>query len=160
MSEPILIGVGAVLAALVAALIAKSVKISEFRQAWIDNLREDISLYISKAHEWIDLYIKFNKEEDNSKKGELSSQLDRLKYDSLHILTRIKLRFKADDKSGNELIQQLLDLLDSKKLEPGRQYSSWKESSDKVETTSRKLLKKEWEVTKNHFKSMLRCSKE
>ncbi|AYP22404.1 hypothetical protein [Pantoea agglomerans] len=51
-----------------AALITRGLKISEFRQLWIDERRNDISEYISKAHEWIDIYLAFNKETTLEKK--------------------------------------------------------------------------------------------
>ena len=38
-----------------AALISRGVRISEFRQLWIDEIRNDISDYISRDHEWIDI---------------------------------------------------------------------------------------------------------
>jgi len=137
-----------------AAFIARGVKISEFRQAWIDGLRSDISEYICKSHEWIDLYIEFNSEQDQSKKSEMNPSLDRLKYDALHIHSRIALRFKPTDDGGNELLNELLSLLDPSKLAPNNQYSSWRSLSDSAVQGSRFLLKEEWEATKNPFRKL------
>lgn len=156
MLEPVLVGLGAVIAALVAALITRGVKISEFRQAWINELRDDISLYMSRAHEWIDVYINFNSESDQLKKSEIAPTLDRLKYDGLHILRRIELRFKVNDAAGNDLLDMLRNLLDPEKLERGRQYASWRESADNAIVHSRILLKEEWEVTKSLCKNMVK----
>jgi hypothetical protein len=39
-------------AALTAAWISRSIKISEFRQKWIDDLRNDISAYVGAAEKW------------------------------------------------------------------------------------------------------------
>jgi hypothetical protein len=75
--------------------------------------------------------------------------LDRLKYDALHIHSRISLRFKPDDTDANKLLNRLLDLLNPSSLDAEHQYSSWRELSDKVVLQARVLLKDEWEKTKN-----------
>ncbi|QEE26247.1 hypothetical protein CS053_00255 [Rhodanobacter glycinis] len=153
MTPTIWAAVGAVGAALAAALIARSVKISEFRQAWINELRADISEFISKSHEWIDLYLNFNAENNNEKKAALAPALDRIKYDALHVLRRIELRFKPDDLEGNVLLLTLRDLLNPAKLTPDSQYPSWRRLADDTTVKARHLLKEEWEVTKNPFRS-------
>jgi hypothetical protein len=142
------------LGAILAALIARGVKVSEFRQAWIDGLRADISLFISKAHEWIDLYLMFNAVADQSMKAELAPKLDRIKYDSFHVLRRIELRFKPDDDNANALLSDLRDLLDPGKLMPDAQYANWRKLADESVLNARALLKEEWETTKNPFRSL------
>ncbi|MCR9967113.1 MULTISPECIES: hypothetical protein [Vibrio harveyi group] len=133
-----------------AAFIARGVKISEFRQAWIDGLRTDISEYISKAHQWIELYLTFNSETGQDKKSRMKPELDRLKYDALHIHSRISLRFKPDDEAADKLLANLLKLLDpaSTGLD-NNAYSNWRGLSDSVVNEARVLLKEEWETTKN-----------
>lgn len=140
--------------AIIAAFIMRGVKISEFRQAWIDGLRTDISEFISKAHEWIDLYLVFNAEEDQKEKAELAPKLDRIKYDSFHVLRRIELRFKPDDSQANTLVSNLKNLLDPAKLAPSNQYLSWRALADGAVQDARALLKEEWEATKNPFRGL------
>ena len=142
------------LAAILVALMARQLKISEFRQAWIDGIRADISEFISKAHEWIDLYIEFNEELDQKIKAELAPKLDRIKYDSFHALWRIELRFKPNDSEANALLSYLKDLLNPGKLTPNKQYSSWRDLADLAVLKARTLLKEEWEATKNPFRSL------
>jgi hypothetical protein len=156
MTPTIWVALGAVIAALVAAFIARSVKISEFRQAWIDGLRSDISEFMSKAHEWIDLYIEFNSSSSNEKKGELAPALNRIKYDAFHVLRRIELRFKPDDLEAKALLSALLELLDPAKLSHDSQYASWRKLADGTTLRARHLLKEEWEVTKNPLRKMRR----
>ncbi|WP_322628544.1 hypothetical protein [Halothiobacillus sp.] len=153
MTPTIWAALGAVGAAVVASLIARSVKISEFRQAWINELRADISEFISKSDEWIDLYLSFNAENNNEKKAALAPALDRIKYDAFHVLRRIELRFKPDDLEGNALLLALRDLLNPAKLMPDSQYPSWRRLADDTTLKARHLLKEEWEVTKNPFRS-------
>lgn len=142
------------LGAILAAFIARGVKISEFRQAWIDGIRADISEFISKAHEWVDLYLAFSAETDQAKKAEMAPKLDRIKYDSFHVLRRIELRFKPDDSEANALLSDLRNLLDPGKLKPSAQYVSWRDLADIAVLNARVLLKEEWEATKNPFRGL------
>jgi hypothetical protein len=141
--------------AITAAMIARGVKISEFRQAWINELRSDITEYVTKAHEWIELYEEFNAEDSQEKKAEMAPTLHRFKYDALHYLNRIKLRFKPDDVDGNRLLESLGDLLDPGKLVPPNRYASWRALSDEAVSDTRILLKEEWEATKNPLRKQI-----
>lgn len=143
------------LGVITAAFITRGMKISEFRQAWIDGLREDISEFTCKAHEWVDLYLLCNAETDHDKKSGMVTKLDRLKYDALHIHSRVSLRFKPEDEIANNLLANLLNLLDPSKigLDPNA-YSNWRVLSDDVVTEARHLLKEEWEATKNPFRKL------
>ncbi len=147
------------LGVILAAFIARGVKISEFRQAWINSLRSDISEFTSKAHEWIDLYIEFNSALNQDEKNELRPKLDRLKYEALHIHSRISLHFKPGDIAGDELIKQLSYLLDPSKLKPENRYSSWRDLSDLAISGARELLKEEWEKTKSPWRKYFTTSK-
>ncbi|EPA0961168.1 hypothetical protein ACQZVH_004610 [Vibrio parahaemolyticus] len=146
------------LGVITAAFIARGVKISEFRQAWIDDLRADISEYTSKAHEWVDLYLEQNSINDQEEKRKVILKLERLKYDALHIHSRICLRFKPDDRKANELLENLLNLLNPAKFGADRNnsYSCWRDLSDGVIEETRVLLKEEWEHTKNPLKKYLK----
>lgn len=142
---------------IVAALITREVKISEFRQTWINELRDDIAAYISKSDKWMDSYISFNAEQDQEKKQVMANALDKIKYGCFQILRRIEMRFKPDDKKGNDLIQSLRDLLDPAKTAVLRaSKSEWTALADSATAQARTLLKEEWEVTKNPLKKVLR----
>jgi len=143
------------LSAIAAALIARGVKISEFRQSWIDGLRADISEYVSKAHEWIEFYLEFNEELEQKKKAEMAKELNRIKYDSFHVLRRIELRFKPDDDNANTLLGELRDLLNPGKLPPENSHSEWTRLADGAVANARSLLKEEWETTKNPLRKLL-----
>lgn len=140
-----------------AALIAREVKISEFRQAWINELRADIAAYISRADKWMDCYIDLNAEHDQEKKRVMSEGLGKIKYSCFQILRRIEMRFKPDDEKGNALIQSLRYLLDPAKacVLPASK-STWANLADSATAQARELLKEEWEVTKNPLKKALR----
>jgi hypothetical protein len=109
---------------------------------------------VTKAHEWIELYEEFNSKDSQDEKAELVSTLHRYKYDALHLLNRIKLRFKPGDVDGDRLLAKLGDLLDPGKLTPPDRYTSWRAQSDKAVFDTRVLLKEEWEATKNPVRKM------
>lgn len=140
-----------------AALIARGVKISEFRQAWINELRSDIAAYMSKADEWMEFYISFNAEADQVKKQALVDPLNKIKYACFKILRRIEMRFKPNDVRGDALIQSLRDLLDPAKTSALQTSKlEWVRLADSAVAQSRVLLKQEWEVTKNPFRKVPR----
>lgn len=147
--------------AVAAALITRGVKISEFRQTWINELRNDIAAYLSRADEWMECYISFNAEDDQEKKLALVDPLNEVKYDCFKILRRIEMRFKPDDARGNNLIQSLRDLLDPVKTSALQtSKTAWIRLADSAVAQSRALLKEEWEVTKNPFRKVFRvCSR-
>lgn len=147
------------LGAIAAAFIARGVKISEFRQAWIDGLRSDISEYVSKANEWINLYLEFNSDVGIAKKVEVASKIDPIKYDALHVLRRVELRFKANDHDANALIDKLRNLLNPEKLAPQNGYYSWNRLANEAIVSARVLLKEEWETTKNPLRKLYKLWK-
>ncbi len=48
--------VAAVIATIITSRTSRSIKISEFRQAWINELRKDLADYIGAAHRWVRKY--------------------------------------------------------------------------------------------------------
>lgn len=140
----------AAFAAIFAALMARELKISEFRQAWINGLRDEISEYTTKAHEWMDLYLDTNASYDQAYKEEMYRKLNALKYESFRAYRKIQMRFKPTDEAANKLLASLLGLVD-----PGKSgvnadaYGIWRKHADETILEARYLLKEEWETTKN-----------
>lgn len=146
------------------ALMARELKISEFRQAWINGLRDEISDFTSKAHEWMQVYLDTN-DADQDTKQEAYSKLNSLKFDSYRLLRKIQMRFHPNDDAANKLLASLENLLDPGKLavDPGtlpidNRYAVWRTMADQSILEARHLLKEEWETTKNplrRFRRML-----
>jgi hypothetical protein len=135
--------------AILVAFMTRALKISEFRQAWINGLRDEISEYTSKADEWIEMYIDFNSEPDQEVKAEVHPKLNSVKYDAFRMLRKIEMRFKPEDLKANVLLSSLHNLLDPAKLSGSSRYSSWRTQADEAILQARYLLKEEWEATKN-----------
>ena len=155
----------AAIATLVAALIAgamsfvnltltKEQKTSEFRQAWIDGLREDLAAFFAgarafaRAAETLHLFGP-----DYKEKVALlitDQKISDIRYQAAETHYRIKLRLNADEAEH----QELLRLLDRAIAE---QNSMLAEKTDSIETMkaiefaaeyARPILKKEWERVK------------
>lgn len=147
-----------IVAGLAAAWMARALKISEFRQAWINGLRDEISEFTAKAHEWIDLYIDTNPSIDQKHKEEMHKKLNTLKYEAFRAYHKIQMRFKPADETANHLLASLTNLIDPGKLNvdpddrKGKgQYGAWRDLADSAILEARHLLKEEWEATKNPF---------
>lgn len=138
--------------AILVAFMTRALKISEFRQAWINGLRDEISEYMSKADEWIEMWLDFNGESDQQVKAEMDPKLNGVKYDAFRMLRKIEMRFKPDDQKANALLLSLLNLLDPAKLTSQSPYSGWRRQADDSVLQARHLLKEEWESTKNPFR--------
>ncbi len=149
--------------AICVAVMARELKVSEFRQAWINGLRDELSEFTTKAHEWMELYLDTNAHQDQKHKEEMHSKLNGLKYESFRAFRKIQLRFKPSDVAGNNLLDSLQDLLDPGKvwIDPqdtkGKtRYGAWRDMADETILQARHLLKEEWETTKNPLRRALR----
>lgn len=169
------IGAGAViLAALISfivavssAVIAKEQKVSEFRQAWINDLRNDIASTITLANDCIHYLNNLCIEKDNEIKFKI--QEDYNKTMSNLELKSILLKLKLNPKKDNEIIESVNSIINSinkaatdveesgtathestiKKVK----YKSYK-TLLKFEKNGHLTLKNEWERVKNgekHF---------
>jgi hypothetical protein len=141
------------LAAFTAAWISRSVKISEFRQKWIDELRNDISAYVGVAEKWFRKWDEINSitSEESKEPSEVSEERGRRDREELFpiynkacvILQRIKLRLNAKEPEHNLLQKDLQDLIH--RPPPG---TAWQQLRDEAVEKARKVLKDEWEETK------------
>lgn len=61
--------VAGVLAQVISGRLSRSVKISEFRQKWIDSLRDDVAAYVGATHKWVRKYEEVNVIVEFEKKG-------------------------------------------------------------------------------------------
>ncbi|VTZ28121.1 conserved hypothetical protein [Methylocella tundrae] len=134
------------LAAFTAAWISRSVKISEFRQKWIDELRNDISTYVGAAEEWFRKWDEINSipfEESEERGRRDREELFPIYNKACVILQRIKLRLNAKEPDHNLLQNDLQDLIHCPP--PG---TAWQQLRDEAVEKARKVLKDEWEETK------------
>ncbi|MBF0325492.1 MAG: hypothetical protein HQL42_10505 [Alphaproteobacteria bacterium] len=143
--------IAACAAALIAGWLSRRTKISEFRQAWINDLREDIADYVGAARKWNRSYDDINALDPNDadKARRERDEVFPLASEALVILWRIKLRFnphknkyRAED---DHFLTTLDDLLNPGKIFPNR---TWADIASDAISQARRILKREWEVTK------------
>jgi len=152
------VAIGAITAALIAGffsylnlIIAKEQKTSEFRQAWIDDLRKEISELISSANM---LYILFHnrytveKKEPDEKFSKLTGPY---LTNTISALTSISLRINPDDKDpvlrryNQDLLEKLDELLEYNKKE---RFKKIIKLLPDIKKLSKPILKAEWERVK------------
>lgn len=170
MVEVVGIQIEVVITALLAGCISylslvaqKEGKVSEFRQAWIDGLRSDISQLqgslekISGARQIAELRAKHS---EQHVEGEMVSQFYDLIEDEISVFHAAyhRIMLRLNDSEHADVVGQLQKsraLLDVKVSLMSKTHL--REETDKLVGLSRKLLKKEWEVVKAGEKSYKRA---
>lgn len=151
-SSAVIAAVVAASAGIAAAWISRSIKISEFRQRWINDLRSDISAYVGAAEKWFRKYEEINSLPSEERGLRERDELFPIANDARVILRRIKLSFNPEDNpfktKDDEFLQSLQDLIRPAPGVSEPAWSSWQECADKAVERARKILKREWEVTK------------
>lgn len=153
------------IATLVAALITgamsfvnltmtKELKTSEFRQSWIDSLRDDLAAYFSairtvaRAHQA--LYRSGDKYKDQNFPWS-DAQVAEQRQIALEVLYRIKLRLNPDEKEHEELLRLLNVALEEQRKMTKSEYSSDETVTaiDLASNYARPVLKTEWKRVKD-----------
>jgi|GEM_PF-4393143 hypothetical protein len=150
--------VAAVVAAIISGRLSRSIKISEFRQAWINDLRKDVADYVGAAHKWFRKYEQLNDIEADRQDEKTRMEREELlpiHNEALVILSRVKLRinprknpYKRDD---DDFLTALDNLLNPGKLTPSDVSpleTRWLTLANEAVEKARAILKREWEITK------------
>jgi hypothetical protein len=117
----------------VSLMVSKENKTSEFRQQWIDALREDISAYLALAT------MLCRGELDKTKKDEHLLRLGELDC-------RIRLRFKRNDPDTKHLIAALNGV--SSTSTPQSDRMEFLRHEETLKEAAQTVLKNEWERVK------------
>lgn len=144
------ISVGAVGAAFVAALvsvlgliISKENKVSEFRQAWIDALRTEITTYLTSINMICDA-LQVNYESQGQKVDALSTH-----YSSLNSANfMISLRLNTDERESREIISSMRNFQELLSNDSDVTPESLRAIEARFLKASKSLLKKEWKRVK------------
>jgi hypothetical protein len=157
-----IVAMATVTASLITATIAfvnltltKELKTSEFRQAWINDLREDLSVFFAcarafaRATEEQHKYGESNSEENAFKIS--SEKVSDIRYQVAEVYSRIMLRLNHEELEHEELLRLM-------KVAISKQNEALANKSDSIETMkaigvatdySRPLIKKEWDRVKS-----------
>jgi hypothetical protein len=134
----------AAFAGLVALISGKESKVSEFRQLWIDGLRNDIADFAAATHE-----LSFIDELDGTQGV---SKLEFAKLSAAPFtaarssITRIQLRLNPKRRQDPRTVEGAVwsSLITTRNLFNDKKYTETIESLELLRETSAKLLKKEW----------------
>ena len=154
--------VGTLVAALITGGVAfvnmtlsKELKTSEFRQAWIDGLRDDLAKFFgaarafARAVEAVQLYGAEYKEKvvlpiSDAKVGEL-------RYQAAEMMSKINLRLNPEEAKHQELSCRLRQAIDVQNhiLSNGGPVDQALDAVDRASDCARSILKEEWTRVKN-----------
>jgi len=129
--------------------VSKENKVSEFRQAWIDALREDISSFVSHS-QWIATQITEYLNERITYAAHLASIRDSL-ISMNQAATRIKLRLHQEERDPKALMlamKAVQDALETAPENPAAISIEFRENSKDVEIKAALVLRNEWKVVK------------
>jgi hypothetical protein len=157
-----IVAMATVSASLIAATIAfvnltltKELKTSEFRQAWINALREDLSVFFACARAFAratEEQHKFNGTQEKVNAFEISKEkVSDIRYQVAEVYSRITLRLNPEDSEHEELLR-LMAVAISKQNEALSTKSNSQETMKAIVRAtdySRPLIKKEWNRVKS-----------
>lgn len=153
-----IVAMATVTASLIAAIIAfvnltltKELKTSEFRQAWINELRDDLSVFFAFARATEELH-RFAENNHSHNSIKISDEkISDIRYKVAEVYSRITLRLNNEDAEHIELLRLMRVAID-------KQNNAIANKSDSTETMqaievateySRPLIKKEWNRVKS-----------
>lgn len=131
-------GVGSIVAAIVGWWGAKAVAISNHRQNWINELRNDIAEFLKEVDV---LHFRVNKMLRSGDPDDLEKQQD-AQASAMLVYRRIRMRLNMTEIPSIELAKTLDDLMT---IESNVAHSDRMEAAIKASCI---VLKREWEVTK------------
>ena len=154
MKEELLVPlVGGVIVAVIAGAISLSVtilskdqKTSEFRQLWIDALRQDVSRLSGVLHMLMGMSNIISEQSDDQKANFLVSSKDNL-IELMDLVTRIRLRLNTKEHVV------LLGLLDEVANSKDTSKEAMERQVEALVTEVQKVLKNEWERVKRGERS-------
>lgn len=156
-----LAAVATVVASLIAAVVAfvnltltKELKTSEFRQAWIDALREDLAKFLgaarafARAVEEVHAFGTHYKEKAPLRIGD--DKIGDLRYQAAETLSRIRLRLNPDEPEHEELLRLLVKAVrtQNETLANGGAAQPTLDAIEDANEYARPVLKKEWKRVK------------
>lgn len=159
--------IATVVAALITALISfvnltlsKEQKTSEFRQAWIDGLRDDLATFFSSARALCRTMQEARSANSNDEdvKGFRFGvdQVGKMRLEGADALYRVKLRLNKNEAEHKELYRLLVaatNIQNRINIEKGNDYTEALDAIERASDYSQNILKIEWERVKKGERS-------
>lgn len=131
-----------VVATALTARRSNRLKVAEFRQSWINALRDDIASYLTATQRRYNAIVRG---EESWKIWTISNEASVFLY---RIVLRINPNENAHKQEDDEFITALEKLEQTGDVPKSELGSHWHETSQEIIERGRKLLKREWETTK------------
>jgi len=157
--QTIYIAIGVIAAALISGfwslisfIIAKDQKISEFRQAWIDSLRREVSGFLGQLQALSASWLCFSKTSTSRDPGKefIENNLDRFVQIEDH---KTSIFLRLNPKEHQDIISELEELEEIYVNPKTLASSEFDSVCSKLKGLSQKLLKNEWERVKRGERS-------
>ncbi|WP_338589498.1 hypothetical protein VXM60_14625 [Shewanella khirikhana] len=159
--------IATVVAALITALISfvnltlsKEQKTSEFRQAWIDGLRDDLAKFFSSARalcRTMEEIRSVNSNDEDVKAFRFGvDQVGKMRLEAADALYRVKLRLNKSETEHKELYRLLMaatNIQNRINIEKGHDYTEALNAIERASDYSQDILKIEWERVKKGERS-------
>ena len=147
METPIIVGLIAGFVSFIGLIITKEQKISEFRQDWINKLRDDIASLIGSASEFYHAWLVAVKEKKDKNFG---AQFLKDKVSVVKDITSIaaRCRLRLNPKKDQTMIQILTEVEEHASSPRKLESDNFAEVINKLEKESHEVFKTEWERVK------------
>ncbi|WP_354114272.1 hypothetical protein [Bradyrhizobium sp. RT3a] len=127
---------------IVAGRLSRRLKVSEFRQVWINSLRDDIASYLGVTQR------RFHAAKMEEEQGKLFV----MGNEASVILYRIKMRINPNENRHKEEDEAFIAALEKIQTTDGvpevQLERHWATAAAEITLLARKLLKREWDTTK------------
>lgn len=147
-------------------IVSKEQKTSEFRQAWIDGLRTDLSVFFSSARALCRVMQEARSpqsaDEDVMCFRFNTDQVGKMRFEGAEALYRIKLRLNKNEPNHiklERLLNATMAIQNQINIEKGQDYSKALDAIEEASSYSQDILKDEWERVKRGEKSFQRAKK-
>ena len=135
----------AVIVSFISLIIAKETKTSEFRQAWIDYIRDDIADLMGTLTQYTMIYIAQNPTDQQSKEKFINNNNELL---AKILISTNKITLRLNPKDDKDLIDYLSSITDFAMLPKEDKLANLTTTMNNLQEKSHQLLKDEWERVK------------
>ena len=147
MDNTLLVACVGAAAASIGVTLAKDTKVSEFRQAWIDSLREDVAKFISIATRAFEESHGLVPHKPEDKLEDLASMMMRLNTVMYRIILRLDLKNQEKKPGHGALILALSEVQNLIELKTATR-AAFHTATDKIWMTTADLLDTAWKHVK------------
>jgi hypothetical protein len=130
--------------------VSKENKISDFRQAWIDALRDDIATFVAQS-QWIYTQVGEHVYGNNPDYANYLASVKDTMMAMNQASTRVKLRLREEERNPKALMEGMKKLQDYLERPPTSRDAlseAFRDSSREVEIYAALILREEWSVVK------------